>query len=104
MSRRPLSTTEATWINQILDQENSLSDDERRFYKKQIKDLKVINEWDCCNPRCGSIDFNNYQCKSAGFADGEVMFRNTKVMATLFLEPDTNKLTQLEIITELNEF
>ena len=102
MSVRPLSVTEVNWINQILDQETSLSEDERKFYKKQIKDLKVTEEWDCCKPRCGSINFNNYKSNSAGFADGEVIFRDTKVMATLFIDPNTQKLTQLEILTDLN--
>lgn len=103
MDSRPLSTNEVSWINQILNQETSLSGEERQFYKKQIKDLKVTEEWDCCEPKCGSINFNNYQRSSVGFADGEVLFRKRKVMATLFLDTNTKKLTQLEIITESDE-
>lgn len=103
MGIRPLSAIEANWINQILDQESSLSDDERQLYKKQINDIKVTEEWDCCEPKCGSTNFNNYQSNSVGFADGEVIFSKTKVMATLFFDPNTKKLTQLEILTDLNE-
>ncbi len=103
MNPRSLSTTEINWINQILDQELSLSANEKQFYKEQIKDLKVIEEWDCCEPKCGSINFNNYQSYSVGFADGEVIFKSQKVMATLFFDPNTKQLTQLEILTDLTD-
>ncbi|MGD1920620.1 MAG: hypothetical protein ACFCAD_18105 [Pleurocapsa sp.] len=100
MISRPLSKNEINWINQILKQESSLSDSEKIFYQKQINNLKVTEEWDCCEPPCGSVNFNNYQNRSVGFADGEIAYRGKKVMATLFCDPDTNKLTQLEIITD----
>ena len=59
-------------------------------------------KWDCFELRCDSINFNNYENNSGGFADSVVTYKNMLVIATLFLGQNYQKMTQLEILINLN--
>lgn len=97
---RELTETEKYWVQKALSQEPKLSDTQKAEYKLQLEYLKVIEEYDCGDPSCGSVRFSNHvEGHSVAIADGIIHEHSSEeFLVILFIENNSNGLSELDTV------
>jgi len=98
---RALFTDERSWIEATLAQEDSLSDDKKRFYLEQLPHLRVSEECDCGNPKCRTVRFADYAKGCSTIIAQGVVHENLPEQLTiiLFVNKDNDRLCEIETVT-----